>query len=210
MSGTSRFGLRAPDGRALVLASTSRWRRGMLETAGIEVISEDPAFDERSVVDRDPFALAMALGRAKADAVVGRHPGHLILGADQVLWTGDEIQGKPPDSEEHVRRLLNLRGRSHSLITGVTVRVDGGGVVASFHAETRMRVRADVTEAEVRAYVTDGEGAGCAGGYAAEGRGAFLFDAVDGDWFNVVGLPVFAVVGALRGLGWRFGEVGHG
>lgn len=206
MSGTLKFGFRAPDGRALVLASTSRWRRAMLEAAGVPVVCEDPAFDEASVREADPVVLARRLAGEKARAVVGRHPGHLVLGADQVLWTGEEIHGKPPNPEVHVARLLALRGRPHWLITGVAL-LDDAGVVATFEERTALRMRPDVSEAEVRAYVADGEGAGCAGGYAVEGRGAFLFEGIDGDWFNVVGLPVLRVISCLRAAGWRYGQV---
>lgn len=191
----------------LILASTSRWRREMLAAVGILVEAVAPGVDERALVAHGaPGAqasdLAQRLAGAKADAVAARHPGRWILAADQLATDGAEVFGKPDDAEDHVRRLRNLRGRSHALVTGwCLVGPDGGrrgGV-----EETRLLMRSDLTDAELAAYVASGEGSGCAGGYAIEGRGAFLFERTEGDWFNIVGLPLFAVIGGLRGAGWR-------
>ena len=71
-------------------------------------------------------------------------------------------------------------------------------------ARTRLSMRADLEDAELKAYVAPGEGSGCAGGYAIEGHGAWLFEHVDGDWNNIIGLPLFDVISALRDLGVRY------
>ena len=73
----------------------------------------------------------------------------------------------------------------------------------AFHVTTAVRFRADVSDEEIRQYIRHGEASGCAGGYMVERRGAWLVESVDGDWLNVVGLPVLAVVGRLRARGWR-------
>ena len=193
--------------QTLVLASTSPWRRALLESAGVSVRAVAPGVDERSVQaelpDAGPADVALALARAKAEAVAATNGGAFVLGADQVLWDGRELIGKPADPGAHLRRLQGLRGRSHELLTGWCLVVPSGAQQAGIE-RTVLTMRADLTDAELRAYVATGEGSGCAGGYAVEGHGAWLFERIDGDWSNVVGLPVFAVITALRQHGWRY------
>lgn len=188
----------------LVLASTSPWRRQMLESAGLRVRCESPGVDERAVIESDPIRLATILAERKADSVARRHPEAWVLGADQVVTDGRDVWGKPVDVADHLARLRSMRGRSHELVTGFALR--GPGLRHTGLERTRMHVRADLHDAELEAYVATGEGAGCAGGYAAEGQGAFLFERIEGDWFNVLGLPLLQVMSVLRAHGWRFGS----
>lgn len=188
--------------RSIVLASTSRWRRSTLENAGLVVEAIDPGVDERAVRLDHPVALATTLASAKANAVARLRPHAWTLGADQVVHQQGEVFGKPLDPADHLARLRFLRGCTHELVTGWSVVGPEGERVG--HTVTRMHVRADLTDAELEAYVASGEGTGCAGGYAAEGRGAFLFHGIEGDWFNVIGLPLFDILGELRRRGWRY------
>ena len=187
----------------LTLASASPWRRDMLLAAGLEVEAVASGVDERAVQADHPVDLAIELASAKASAVASRQGGW-VLGADQVVWDGVEVFGKPTDPTDHLRRLQAMRGGTHELITAwCLVTPDGDRRIGV--ERTRLTVRADLSDAELQAYVDTGEGSGCAGGYAIEGHGAWLFESVDGDWFNIVGLPLFAVLTALRDLGWRYG-----
>ncbi len=140
---------------------------------------------------------------AKAAAVAEDNPHDWVLGADQVAHQDGEMFGKPRDAADHLERLRSMRGRTHALVTAWVL--VGPGEAARGVCTTRMHVRADLEEAEIRAYVLSGEGSGCAGGYAAEGHGGALFARVEGDWFNVIGLPVLDVLEALRARGWRMG-----
>ena len=187
----------------LVLASTSPWRRKLLEDAGLRVRGVGPDVDERAVTDADPVRLALELARRKAAAVAAHHPDSWVLGADQVVHQAGEVFGKPRDPSDHRARLGAMRGAQHDLVTGWCLL--GPGAPAMGHATTRMTVRADITDEEIEAYVQGGEGSGCAGGYAVEGQGVFLFERIDGDWFNVIGLPLLDVLTALRARGWRHG-----
>lgn len=190
----------------LILASTSPWRRRILHDAGLPVRCEAPGVDESTVTSKDPIVLVRELARRKAHAVAERHPSDWTLGADQVAYDTEtlEIWGKPPDPAEHLRRLKSMRGRRHTLVTGFALVTPEGTTVK--HERSDLWMRADLQDAELERYVATGEGSGCAGGYAAEGLGAFLFERVEGDWFNVLGLPLFRVLGLLRARGWRFGE----
>lgn len=188
----------------LILASTSRWRLKMLADAGLPFRGVPHGVDERSHHDPEPKALALALARAKAADVRDRVAGGWVLGADQVVFDGSTVFGKPTDPADHLARLKAMRGRHHDLVTGWCLLTEGGE--RSGFATTTMVVRDDLRDDELAAYVAHGEGSGCAGGYMIEGHGAFLFERVEGDWFNVVGLPLLQVVSALRELGWRYGE----
>ena len=176
----------------------------MLESAGLPVHCEAPGVDERAVTLSDPVELARHLALAKARAVAERHPDAWVLGADQVAWDGSEVFGKPTDPEDHFARLAAMRGTTHDLVTGFALL--GPELRHLEHVRTRLAVRGDLTDAELRAYVATGEGSGCAGGYAVEGRGVFLFEHIDGSWHNVLGLPLLRVLDVLRAHGWRFGE----
>jgi septum formation protein len=106
-------------------------------------------------------------------------------------------------------RLTAFRGRTHLLTTAVAL-VGGGWPEELFSVDTRVRFRADVTDAELRAYIAHGEARGCAGGYMVEQRGVWLIETIDGDWTNVVGLPVFDLVTRLRKRGFRLLPDGTG
>lgn len=179
-----------------------------MEAAGVRVRCEPPGLDERRFADPDPIRLTRLLAVEKARAVAARLPDALILGADQVAVDPsrpEEAFGKPADAEAHLAMLAGMRGRSHVLVTGWAL-VGPGGEEEVGHDQTVMRVRGDLTDEELAAYVRSGEGSACAGGYRAEGRGAFLFEAIEGDWFNVLGLPLLKVMDGLRRRGWRYGR----
>jgi septum formation protein len=192
----------------LILASTSPTRRALLEAAGLRVTCVGPGVDERAASAglTDPVEIASRLARAKALAVAARYPEAFVLGADQVVTDGVEVWGKPANPEEHLRQLQRLRGRPHDLVSSYCLlgpATDAAPASDEGVERTRLWVRADLDDDELRAYVATGEGAGCAGGYAIEGRGGQLFERVDGDWYNILGLPMFRVISALRRQGWR-------
>lgn len=182
-----------------MLASTSPWRLKMLRDAGVACTGAAPPVDEEAIQAPDPVALAIARAVAKARSL--QAPGVCTLGADQVAHLDGHAFGKPRDADNHRARLRQLRGRAHTLTTAVCLALPPREVV--FTEDTVLHFRGDVTDAEIDAYVATGEGSGCAGGYAAEGLGAQLVARIDGDFFNVLGLPLLRVVDALRVMGWR-------
>jgi septum formation protein len=177
----------AVDG--LILASASPQRRAILTQAGIafDVVPAD--VEEES--SGDPRAVAAENARRKALAV----PGGLVLGADTVVAVDGDILGKPRDAAQAREYVARLAGRAHEVVGGVALAHDGA--VAAEHLEvTRVEFRL-LTAEQVAAYVDTGEWVGRAGGYAIQGRGAPLVRRIEGDYFNVVGLPVAAVLDLL-------------
>lgn len=199
---------------SVVLATASSWRAELLRATGVQVELHPAPIDEQAVTASTPESLALARAIAKADAVAAARaesdPDAVIIGADQVAHLDGEAFGKPLDAEDHRRRLRLLRGRVHTLSTGVSFRGNpslfraASGAAAApllgwdFVEHTQIHFRADTTDAEIDAYVDSEDGSGCAGGYRAEGPGAWLIARADGDWSNVIGLPVFAVLARLR------------
>lgn len=192
----------------LVLASGSAWRRMLLESAGVPCATVPPEVDEAAIRDPDPVVTARLRAAAKARAVAAGLPADtLAIGADQVVHLDGQALGKPEDEARHLAMLRALRGRTHDLVTAVVLAWGGGGgepaVARRFEVTSRLAMRADLSDAELRAYVASGDGRGCGGGYRVEGLGLQLFSAVEGDWTNIVGLPVPRLVSELRALGWR-------
>jgi len=195
---------------SVVLASTSPMRRALLASAGLTPMVVPSRVDESACEVADPVDRVMALARAKAEAVDAAvrpdDPQSVVIGADQVVFDPEvgEAWGKPPSPAAHLARLKSLRGKTHHLVTGWAICHAGGCRTGC--DRTLLTVRADIDDEELIAYVDSGEASGCAGGYAAEGHGAFLFEHIDGDWSNVMGLPMPSIIGVLRELGWRYGR----
>ena len=190
--------------KPIVLASTSRWRLQLLTDAGITAEAIDPDVDEPTIVGNGPIETARLRAIAKASTVGSMRPEALVIGADQVIHLDGETIGKPSDLDEWRQRLVAMRGRDHQLTTAVALHE--AGEIEVFETTTVVRFRAELTDAEINRYIRHGEAKGCAGGYMVERRGAWLIEEVRGDWLNVVGLPVLALVGRLRARGWRMPE----
>jgi septum formation protein len=132
----------------------------------------------------DPAAVAELNARRKALAI----PGDLVLGADTVVALDGEILGKPSDAAEAREYVGRLNGRTHEVVGGIAL-ARGGEVTATAVEITRVTFKAS-GEAALDAYVATGEWQGRAGGYAIQGRGGDLVERIDGDYLNVVGLPL--------------------
>jgi len=196
----------APVGaERLVLASRSAARRAMLTEAGVTFSVEDAGVDEDAIkvalADADPAELAVELAMAKALAVSRRDPEAWVLGADQTLAFDGGLVSKAGSLAEARERLAAMRGRTHALHAGAAIAHDGV-VVWSGVDTARMRVR-DFSDAFLDAYLaTEGEGLlACVGAYRLEGMGSQLFEAVEGDYFTVLGLPLWPVLTELRRAG---------
>jgi len=189
----------------LMLASASPFRRRLLEAAGVAVEVVPAAVDEallkRELDGAAPDEIALALARAKAEAVSARFPAALTIGADQVLALGDQLLSKPRDMAEARDQLRQLRGRLHQLHSGVAL-AEAGAAVWS-HAETATLVMRPFSDAFLERYLAEAGEAVCrtVGGYEIEGRGIQLFEQVSGDCFTIIGLPLLALLAELRARG---------
>lgn len=146
----------------------------------------------------DPAAYARLLARQKAEDVASRHPGRIVLGADTVVTVDGLSLAKPADASDAVRMLRVLRGRTHTVVTGVALcgrGKDGGGAVA---ARVSMRQYSDD---EIERYVATGEPMDKAGAYAVQGLGGALVERVVGCYPTVVGLPLCLTMALLRHCG---------
>ncbi|HEV2562055.1 MAG TPA: nucleoside triphosphate pyrophosphatase [Rhizomicrobium sp.] len=191
----------------LILASASRSRAQMLKTAGVpfEII---PAHVDEESVKQSLLAenasardVADALAELKAVRISASHPGALVLGADQVLVFGSELVSKCGTLEEAVVLLRRLRGKSHELISAAVLAKDGAPIWRHVDkAVLRMRAFSDEFLKEYLAGEGEGllSGVGC---YRLESRGAQLFERIDGDYFTILGLPLIALLTALRQQG---------
>jgi septum formation protein len=170
----------------LVLASRSPRRRAILEQLGVEFRVEPPEVAE--LEEGDPRELVLENARRKAAAVEGER----VLGVDTAVVLDDRALGKPHDAQEAERFLYMLSGRDHEVMSGIALRDDAGE--RSDVSVTRVRFRA-LDPRTIDWYVSRGEWGDCAGGYAIQGKGAALVGEIEGDYWNVVGLPVPALLG---------------
>lgn len=185
----------------LLLASTSPARRALMDGLGLSYRAVAPEVDEE-VPPGTPAAVAVALlAERKARAVLARHQGALVIGADQLVSLDGRALGKPADAAAATRQLEALRGRTHDIFTALCV--VGPGFLENEVDAARLTVL-PLSDDEVAGYVATGEWQGCAGGYRVEGRGQAIFARIDGDRSAIQGLPMQRVVRLLREAGVRF------
>lgn len=189
----------------LVLASGSAVRARLLTDAGLDPLVDPAHVDEPAIEAAcrargdDTPAIALALAEAKAAAVSRRHPGALVVGADQMLdCEGDSLR-KPENRAGAEATLRRLAGRSHRLIAGICLVRDGACLWR--HGDVATLTMRPLDAAAIAAYL-DRAGDGVlasVGAYQLEGLGSQLFDRIEGDYFTILGLPLLPLLGALRG-----------
>ena len=187
----------------LVLASRSPQRSAILSQLGLP-FRVVPSRHDETVVAGDPVATVVENARGKAGEVAGRAaggrpPGHLVLGVDTVVVLGDRVLGKAASGAQAASYLEALSGRTHEVHSGLCLLGPEGREVAA-HARTAVTFR-PLAAAAVAAYVASGEWRERAGAYAIQGLGSALVTAIDGDYWNVVGLPVPELLDALQTFG---------
>ena len=185
----------------LILASASPQRTAILTQLGVP--HEVRATAAPELEQGEPFALAAENARRKAAAAVAalapeEAADAVVLACDTVVALDGRVYGKPADAEEARAFLADLRGRTHDVLGAVAIATPGGRVLE--RTDRTLVTFAPLTPTQAAAYVATGEWEGRAGGYAIQGRGAALVEAIDGDYLNVVGLPVPAVRALVQGL----------
>jgi septum formation protein len=180
----------------LTLASRSPRRAEILTAVGwpFQAIAAD--IDETILSGEDAVTYVQRLARTKAETIAARVNSGVILGADTTVVVDDEILGQPRDDEDARRMLRLLSGRWHEVVTGVALARVGAEVRVGYQT-TRVRF-AELSPAEIDWYVSSGEPQGKAGAYGIQGKAALFITEIQGDYFNVVGLPVRLVFELMR------------
>ncbi len=187
----------------LVLASTSQYRRQLLERFGIRFTVAAPDVDESPLPGETPIDLVSRLARAKAEAIAHRHRGSLIVGSDQLAVFGKEIIGKPGNPERCVEQLRAFSGQRLTFHTAVHVVHSDTGANEGHFDVTTVHFR-KLSHEEIDRYVARDRPVNSAGGFKVEALGITLFDRVESeDPTALIGLPLIWLSGALRRAGFQ-------
>jgi septum formation protein len=179
----------------LVLASASPRRQELLRNAGLAFEVQPSNIPEDPLAQESAKEFAERLAREKALAVARQRPNDCVLGADTVVVIDGEILGKPTNPADAARMLRLLSGRDHRVITGVCLVIEGQAFAAS---ESTLVSMSRITDHEIADYIATGEPMDKAGAYAIQGMASRWIPRIEGDYCNVVGLPVAMVFRMLR------------
>jgi len=172
----------------------------LLALTGLSFTVDPSSYDEVLSPAVKPGLLARRLSSEKAKAVAKKYRNALIIAADTFIVHRDNLMGKPHTEKEALRMLSVLNGRSHSVITGFTIIDTASRKTLSRSVETKVWFR-KLTKRELASYVKTGEPLDKAGAYAIQGLGSLMVEKIEGDYFNVIGLPLSSLVGALKKFG---------
>lgn len=181
----------------LILASRSPRRKELLALVTDQFIVRPAEGEEIADPRLSAARFVTALSEAKAREISANAPSDAVIGADTVVSFGKEILGKPRDTADAIRMLTLLSGKTHSVFTGVTVIANGNA--RSFTEETRVTFF-PLTDGEIKRYAESGEPLDKAGAYGIQGAGALLVRGIEGDYYNVMGLPVGRLYRLLKEL----------
>lgn len=188
----------------LVLASASPRRRELLRNADIPFVAQPTDIPEVPEPGEAPQAFAERMAREKALVVFRQRPDDFVLAADTIVVVDVEILGKPRDTADAARMLRLLSGRTHQVTTGVCLvgRRPGPGnqktEIKDVRSETTIVTMEALSDDDIRSYISTNEPMDKAGAYAIQGRASRWIPRIEGDYFNVVGLPVALVYCMLR------------
>jgi septum formation protein len=179
----------------LVLASGSPRRSEIMDSVGWEFTKDAPDIDESEREGEEPEVYVQRLAREKAEAVAASHPDQIVLAADTTVVIDGQIIAKPTDLEDARRMLRMLSGNWHEVLTGIAVMKSDNTEVAM----QRTRVKfAPMNEKEINFLVEMGDPLDKAGAYAVQAQAALFIEGIEGDYWNVVGLPISLVYEMVR------------
>ncbi|HXX59103.1 MAG TPA: Maf family protein, partial [Dehalococcoidales bacterium] len=183
--------------RKIVLASASPRRKALLQQIGLNFVIDKRVREDIIPSAIDPHASAREISLKKAESVAAFHPDALIIAADTFGIIDGKVIGKPNSVNDATKMLKAISGWSHSVITGFTVLDTLTQKSVSRSVETKVYIK-KLSEQEITGYVKSGEPLDKAGAYAIQGLGAVLVERIEGDYFNVMGLPLNALAEALK------------
>lgn len=183
----------------LVLASSSPRRKELLENIHLSFEISSSDVDESFSENLSPQEVVMELAERKAKAVANDYPSSYVLGADTIVVLDGNVLGKPADEREAAEMLKRLSGKTHQVYTGVSIVTPDDTI--RFYEKTIVTFW-ELTETEINMYVSSGEPLDKAGAYGIQQLGSYLVKEIQGDYFNVVGLPVSRTVRELKRAGY--------
>ncbi len=187
--------------RRIVLASTSPFRRELMERLGIPFETAEPLFEENVEPGDEPAELVKRLALGKAMSLAPTYDDALIIGSDQVFVAGGEIVGKPGSVERAREQLRMMSGGTHTFHTGLAVVDTASGVTHTVAVPFTVILR-DLTDGEIDEYIRRDDPLSCAGSFKIEGLGIALMERLEGvDFTSLIGLPLIALVSILREMG---------
>lgn len=189
-----------PEKRKIVLASASPRRKEILEITGLEFSVDAGDYEEDMELALTPHQLAIFLSSEKAKTISVKYPNAIVIAADTFIVFKGRLLGKPHTYGEAVRMLTLLNGKQHSVITGFTIIDTKTGKRLSRSVETRVYFK-KMTAQEIKAYVKTREPLDKAGAYAIQGLGGVIVKKIEGDYFNVMGLPLNSLTDVLKKFG---------
>lgn len=184
----------------IVLASASPRRSELMALAGIDCRVAPADICEEVLPDEEPAAHVMRLSREKARAVAEREVGRFFIGADTVVVLDSRIMGKPADGEDAYRMLNALSGRTHQVITGITVLDGASGACLTRSVSTDVLFK-PLSDGEIRDYIATGCPMDKAGAYAIQGGAVHFIPSISGSFTNVIGLPMAELYELLKQAG---------
>jgi septum formation protein len=186
--------------KTIILASASPRRKELLQKIGLKFKVEPGDYEEDIELGSEPHEAARRISLEKAGVVARKHKNAIVIAADTFIVFEGQILGKPHTEDASRKMLETLSDRSHSVITGFAIIDIATNKTVSRTVETRVYLR-KLTPAEIDSYVRSKEPLDKAGAYAIQGLGAVIVERIEGDYFNVMGLPLSAVSEALKEFG---------
>jgi septum formation protein len=200
MANTNFRGKILDQKRTIVLASTSQRRKELLEKLGLKFRIDPGEFPEKSRSDLPPEGLVKYNSIGKATAIAAKYPDAVIIAADTIGVIRNHIIGKPQDAKDAEKMLRNLSGKTHRVITGLTVLDTGSEKMLTRTVVTFVHIK-ELKPEEIFSYIKTGEPLDKAGAYAIQGLGALIVEKINGDYYNVVGLPLKTLADCLKECG---------
>ncbi|MFH1968613.1 MAG: Maf family protein [bacterium] len=184
----------------IVLASQSPRRKQLLEQIGLDFEIDPSSYEEDMTLKMNPKELAEFLSLGKAKDVAERHKDSIIISADTIVAVDKEVFGKPKTPEKAKYMLQKLSSRAHSVITGFTIVDTEINKQISKSVETKVYFK-NLSEQEIDSYIATGEPLDKGGSYAIQGKAALFVEKIEGDYFNIVGLPIMPIAQELKNFG---------
>lgn len=192
--------LRGNMHKTIILASASPRRKELLKLTRLKFKVDASNHEENLNLKLKPHKLARFLSKQKANTIAGKHKNAIIIAADTFIVLKNRLLGKPHSDAEAKKMLKTLNGRPHSVITGFTIMDTGSNKTISSSVETKVYLK-KLSSKEIDAYVRTKEPLDKAGAYAIQGLGSVIIKKIEGDYFNVIGLPLSALTESLKKFG---------